>query len=84
MDLQNKASGRESPHRDRWVTAFETPAGDPANKEPRGHVRRGYPALAPRNGDLAAELAEGGSGWQGERIGGGRPFNVSYEKHYVD
>ena len=80
MNLQNKASGRESPNCDRWVAAFETPEGNPANKKSRGHVRRGNPALAPGNSELASELAESGSGWQRERFVGWNASNVFYSK----
>jgi hypothetical protein len=65
MQSQSESRSRESAERDSRIAALEPPESIPADKKTHGHVARGDAALAPRKGQVVAQLAErvrGGNG----------------------
>src|SRR5881394_2879288 len=70
VQTDNEDRSCQSAGRDRWIATLHPPERVAADEEAGGHVARGNAALAPRQGKIAAQLAErmGSRQWNGVRF----------------
>ena len=64
MQVKDEGGRHQSAERDRRVAALKPPKCIAADKETRGHVAGGDAALAPREREIAAQLAKRAFGGQ--------------------
>lgn len=84
VQAEDEEGGGEGAESDGGIAAFEAPKGVAADEQAGGHVAGAEAALAPGEGEVAAELAESAGGREREGVRFGHWNNVLYNRRKVN